>query len=274
MRSEPDTSRSADARRLLLRLQALGTPDRTAPDGQRLLSDPDPMAAIGREIDETVLPRTLMFENDRGQRLGLEVASRRILSLAALDAALALPLPPDLPGHAFFDADDPLCDDLFRALAAFCAGTRQVRVRSYLSTESGSFSNIGVPLGALVEAARPVAPKPRADPDPQVLKAFLSVCRGAAAALIRADRSGLLESQGDPALAARLARMAVRELSQQDDAGPQRAQAVLLGGSYPDGAFLLCLACLGQMVFAVLAPGRVESVLDAWARHFPQDKAD
>jgi len=80
------------------RIEALAAESRFDHTGRRILSngvEGNPVQAIMREIDETVLERDLQFEaGDR--RLSLEVSSRRILRISFLDdsinseAALAL----------------------------------------------------------------------------------------------------------------------------------------------------------------------------------------
>lgn len=88
-----------DDRRLRDKLARLA-----AEDAGRPVADRDPVRAILLEIDETILPRTLVFRAADGAELVLEVANRRLQSIvevpedvapAAERDGLLGPLPPD-----------------------------------------------------------------------------------------------------------------------------------------------------------------------------------
>lgn len=71
---------------VLSRLRSLQTPSRHAPGGARVvasLSDPNPAAALLRELNETIMARSLTFESSGGALLTLDVSGRRVLRLIA-----------------------------------------------------------------------------------------------------------------------------------------------------------------------------------------------
>lgn len=215
-----DPGKDAQTLRLAQRLDALRAPVDLAARGRRRLDARAPLEAMAREVDETVLPRCLMFENDRGECLGLDVASARILSVARLDlkdrpASLA-----DLTGHAFFDAEDPKCALLHGAIEAFVQGLTRLEVRAIIVPEAQGFSNVGVTLRGLACHAAP----PR--PAPQAIGAFFEACRDLATAFVHVEAGQTVDSWGAPEAITALGALAAEGIAEpgRPDA-PQRALA-------------------------------------------------
>lgn len=85
---------------IVARLQALQAPARLAPGGARVVAEvghPNPLAALLRAVNETMLSRSLTFESSMGTSLTLDVAGRRVLRLTGVsgisgaEACLAAP---------------------------------------------------------------------------------------------------------------------------------------------------------------------------------------
>ncbi|MEM7752154.1 MAG: hypothetical protein AAF230_02005 [Pseudomonadota bacterium] len=102
------------------------------------------LASIVTEIDETILPRRLVFETPGGA-VHLAVANRR---LQALLAPAPASLPQELVGHALPDVEDPAVGELGEALKSLLDQAEAVPVSAKRLTEAFG-SDIGVPAEQL-----------------------------------------------------------------------------------------------------------------------------
>jgi len=134
---------------IIARLRALQTAARPAPGGARtiaVLSDPDPLAALLREINETILGRTLTFESSGGTRLSLEVSGRRVLRLTTVhgltgaEGCLAAPT-----------LEDAHKDDLIQLLQGVAAPRHELRVTSTSMEWERAEVSVGLPVALLAD---------------------------------------------------------------------------------------------------------------------------
>lgn len=248
-RSDPHTD--TQVARLRARLTALRRPSDVLPGGRRRLDASDPVAAISAEVDETLLPRCLYFENGGGDCLALEVASGRVLSVARAEIAGEKEAFSALPGHAFFDADDPMCALLFRALSGFATRCDSLTVRANIVQEPQGFTNIGVALRALGRFAAAEA-APAEMPMAQVLEQL----RELALAAVSCRDGRIAESWGPAAERERLAELARDELVAPDEPGTVSARRMLAwGGDLERSVFYVLLGC-GSEVALLAVPAR------------------
>ena len=134
---------------IVARLLALQRPAVVAAGGARVLADandPNPMTALMRELNETILARSLRIESSSGSALTLEVAGRRVLrlteatGLAGAEACLAAPA-----------LEDDLKDDLIKLMQAVAAPRHELRVTSLSSIETGERVSVGLPVALLAD---------------------------------------------------------------------------------------------------------------------------
>ena len=134
---------------ILARLHSLQTPSSIDEAGKRLLTDgvnPSPITALLREVNETMLGRTLTFESDGGPKMALEVAGRRVLRMASAvglfnsEACLAVKA-----------LDDGQKDDLIRLLQALAIPGRALRVVSGPISQEAEGVSVGLPVALLAD---------------------------------------------------------------------------------------------------------------------------
>jgi hypothetical protein len=134
---------------ILARLHSLQTPADIDPAGGRLIAagtHPSPITALMREINETMLGRSLTFQSDAGPRMTLEVAGRRVLRMAAAEG-LARP-ETCLSAPALEDAQK---DELIRLLQALAIPGRALRVVSTPISNEAEGVSVGLPVALLAD---------------------------------------------------------------------------------------------------------------------------
>lgn len=151
---------------ILSRLRALQAESRHAPDGARIIasqSDAAPLAAMMRELNETMLGRALTFTSGTGARLTLEVSGRRVLrlmdasGLAGVDSCLAAET-----------LEDEQKDDLLTLLQALASQKAELRVSSGPLGRSVEGLSVGLPVALLADLLlvdlNPTADAPAPEP--------------------------------------------------------------------------------------------------------------
>jgi hypothetical protein len=132
------------------RLQSLRSRSRVAPGGFRVIASPpggdDPLSALLREMNETILGRTLTFESNVGAQMSVDVSGRRVLrlvsanGLADADACLAAET-----------LDDDHKDDLLKLFQAIADPRHELRVSSTPITRSSDGVSVGLPVALLAD---------------------------------------------------------------------------------------------------------------------------
>jgi hypothetical protein len=131
------------------RLRSLRAMSRVAPGGFRSIAAPpgaDPLPALLREMNETVLGRTLTFESGSGSQMSLDVSGRRVLrlvsanGLAGAEACLAAET-----------LDDENKDDLLKLFQALADPRQELRVASAPIVRSGEGMSVGLPVALLAD---------------------------------------------------------------------------------------------------------------------------
>jgi hypothetical protein len=134
---------------ILSRLHALQSPSRIAPGGARVVasfSDPNPLAALLRELNETILSRALTFESSDGALLTVEVSGRRVLRLLAANG-----LPDADACLAAATLEDAHRDELCQLFQALAAPRLELRVTSQMLERSGDGISVGLPVAFLAD---------------------------------------------------------------------------------------------------------------------------
>jgi hypothetical protein len=134
---------------IVARLKALQEPAQVAPGGARMiagLQEASQLTALLRELNETILARSLRFESSGGTSLTLDVAGRRVLRLTEVngiggaDACLA--------AHAL---EDEHKDDLTRILQAVAAPRQELRVTSGPMERETDGMSVGLPVALVAD---------------------------------------------------------------------------------------------------------------------------
>jgi hypothetical protein len=134
---------------IVARLQSLQVQSRLASGGARVIADfhdPNPLAALLREVNETILARALMFESSGGASLTLEISGRRVLRLTSAtgvsgaERCLAAPA-----------LEDEQKDDLIKLLQAVAAPKHELRVMSSPPEREIDGVSVGFPVALLAD---------------------------------------------------------------------------------------------------------------------------
>ncbi len=249
-----DPHSDAHVARLSARLAALRRPSVVVAKARRSLEAGAPLAAIANEIDETLLPRCLSFENDRGEIMALDVASSRVLSVAHMALKADHRDFGSLPGHAFFDADDPHCGTLFRALQVFCHEISALTVKATIVPEPQGFTNIGVSLQALEQQVNALSPA-AADPHER-MEQFWTASRGLVLAAVRCSGEEISETTGAPMELEHLLALARDELAEANsEVKATGSRALAWGGGMETSVFYMVLGCANEIAL-IAAPAR------------------
>lgn len=134
---------------ILARLTALSTPAQLAPGGARVIADighPNPMAALLREVNETILGRSLRVESSGGSSLTLDIAGRRVLRLS--DATGVSGAERCLAAETL---EDEHKDELILVMQAVAARRHELRVTSLPLTGGGDGVSVGLPVALLAD---------------------------------------------------------------------------------------------------------------------------
>ncbi len=272
----------------MARLTALQTPARLAPGGARVVAEighRNPLAAILREVNETILARSLCFESGSGSSLTLEVAGRRVLrltgatGLAGAESCLAAPA-----------LEDEHKDALIKLLQALAAPRSELRVMSAPPGRGSDGVSVGLPVALLADlclielndAGEAEEPEPVAEPpepatgveieagDEAFLARFAARMGPTLAAWLISGGSRDGKSDGPEEMVSHLRGFLDDEsesIARQLDlvsmvpAGPV---CIALGAALSEGHGILCARAEGGTLLGVIEGDATQSLLTAW----------
>ncbi|PWE31392.1 hypothetical protein DDZ14_12825 [Maritimibacter sp. 55A14] len=246
-----------DVRKLkdkLDRLAAAETP--AAASGRRDLAGEGPqelLAAILREIDDTLLGRELDFHNDRGEMLGLDVSGRRLLRVRAVAPETLQETFSEHLDQPISELRDPAAVALRELLQVFLDGVRTVTVEPRKLSRRPRESQLGCSADALATAwdASLIGEDPApALPDGPV-GTFLASAGDLALAWIALSGEEIAGRGGDGNHAERLAALAEGGFALPGK--PRGDGCILLSGNDETGASLLYGAA-GEARVALIFP--------------------
>jgi hypothetical protein len=134
---------------IIARLRALQTPATIDAGGSRVIADAgtsNPLAALLREVNETILGRALRFEGSGGTSLTLETSGRRVLrvtearGLPGAEACLATEV-----------LEDENKDDLIKLMQALALPRHELRVTISARGVAGEGVSVGLPVALLAD---------------------------------------------------------------------------------------------------------------------------
>lgn len=263
-----------DTRRLSDRIGKLARAE-TADAAGRLVepgADGTALAAILREVDETVLPRRLVFRRDDGV-LTVLASNRRLISVDTAEGPGA-GVAADILGVVLNRPDVAMLGQLRAALSASLPGTGPIRVRSLPPTERIADFASGTTAAALALAwgvdlsppaadlAAPPAPAPGTP-----LDGFLASVGGTARAWLRLDAGSVVGNGGEQDLVARLEAFAGSDAMADLDtvADPATRRFVAIGRAPDDGDCLLLVGDGPAAALLLLPSVALDAARKTWA---------
>ena len=262
------------------RLQVLQAASRFAPGGRRMIAAAEggnPLAALLREVNETILGRSLQFEADGKASLTMDVAGRRILRVT--DASGVEGAESCLGVKVLSEANR---DDLAGLLVAFAGGKTALSVLAKPPERGGEGMSVGLPVALLADVlgvdlnqtAEDDRAKAEAAPPPTEQLGFVSTIvaemgEGLLAWLVQAGTAdpqsggldemvqhlqGFLDDEYE-ALAKQLDQVAL---------SPDDPVCTVLGTSLLAGHSILCVRAEGEVLLGVVAGDAAGTVLRAW----------
>lgn len=276
---------------ILARLQSLQTPSSIAAGGERLIAtgrDASPITALMREINETMLGRSLTFASGAGPSMTLEVAGRRVLRMAAAEGLVRAETCLSAPA-----LEDAQKDDLIRLLQALAVPGQTLQVLSAPISHEAEGVSVGLPVALLADlmlvdlnAAEAESPEPEA-PLEQFAEAPVPDIQAAVGASIlgrfaRANGQVLMAwmiaggeedgaSEGPEEMVSHLMGFLDSEgeaLSKQLDqisTTPGSPVCIALGASLAAGNGVLCARSGDSYLLALIDGDSTRTTLRAWA---------
>lgn len=260
-----------DSRRLSDRIDRLAAPLR-APTRGRSLATGDtgaPLAAILREVDETVLPRRLEFRRGEGL-LAVSAGNRRLISVDAAEGPGAKAAKAVL-GRALTQPDVALLGRLRDALASALPGEGPLIVTT-APAEGGAVDFAAGTTAAGLAAAWGVDLKaaPVTDETPlPALEAFLGSAPSLARAWLRLASGNVADTGGEDGLVARLKAFAASaDMAELDMApagpGSEDRRFVAIGRAPDDGDCLLYVADRTDGALLMIPADALDAAQRAW----------
>lgn len=262
------------------RLQVLQAASRFSPGARRVIAVAEggnPLAAVLREVNETILGRSLQFNADGKASLTMDVAGRRILRMT--DASGVEGADSCLGVKVLSEANR---DDLAGLLVAFAGGKTEMSVVARPLERSSEGMSVGLPVALLADVlgvdlnqtAEDDRAKAEAAPPPAERLGFLATIvaelgDGLMAWLVQSGTAdpqsggvdemvqhlhGFLDDEYE-ALAVRLDQVAL---------SPDDPVCTVLGTSLLEGHSILCVRAEGELLLGVVSGDAAGTVLRAW----------
>jgi len=266
-----------DQRRLQDKLQKIAVSAEFSA-GRRVLhtgQGGDFLVAILHEIDETILGRLLVFENDNGACIELDAANRHLLRLNQTSGDDALAVHADLCDRQFSDADGAGTSALAALLQVFLAGTKTLHVSAKKLNRTPEVTEIGYSAHFLADAwgiglygADPTAP-PDLPELPDQSEPFIGYCQDIALAWIRLDSDGKTDQSKKSAALTRLIKLCDASSSAHIKAldglgGLAAARRSVILGHGPDQQAVLWLQSGSGQLYCLIPGAELAAVIAGW----------
>ncbi|MDJ1006665.1 MAG: hypothetical protein QNJ13_02480 [Paracoccaceae bacterium] len=259
-----------DARRLKNRIRKLNAPARQSEQGREIASgaDASPLAAVLLEVDETMLPRRLVFS--RGDaRLSLSAGNRRLIGIEHAEGSAEAPAKP-LMGVSLTRPDVALLGRLRDALTTALAGSEPIFVR----TEPAADGQVDFAAGTTAQALASAwgvdlsadAGPPDAPDEAGGLDMFLTTAPSLARAWVRLSSGGIADTGGDPATLGRLQAFAGSADMANIDMVPASGsnRFVAIGRSPDDGDCLLFVSAGLEAALLMIPAETLDQAKKTW----------
>lgn len=223
------------------------------------------LAAILTEVDETILPRRLIFQWDKVHTVQLAVANRRLQGVLSPSAG---PLE-DLAGHPLSDPDDEKTTGIRDALLDVLEDAAGARILSQHLGDDDLGSDAGLAADALMRHWGLEAGAD--DQSADALPDFLAALKETATAWLLVEGEDVADQSGSEADIARLGETAAYLLDAY-----LNGKDALFGTGEEHCSFAVASADQGvffadtgaRTLFALTAPGDLATVATAWRVSF------
>ena len=220
-----------DDDRLKDKLGKLAEPLGQSPAPQREIFpgvDATPLAAILREIDETILAREITFQTPGGKELVLAAANRHLMQLLRLGGAGA-PAIAGLDEQTLVEGDDALLANLHRALTYLGEDATGVSVSAQPLARTISPGEVGLSAEMLAARWQIALYGAQVPADPGLAKRFLGACAEFTIASLLFDSNDARQEAGPTEARSGLAAHA----DMDTEATPPRIAACFAAGQAP-----------------------------------------
>ncbi|MBW4710087.1 hypothetical protein KX928_20065 [Roseobacter sp. YSTF-M11] len=214
--------------------------------------------AILQEIDETVLRRQVMFTNDRGGVVALDVAERRVLRVSDSQSAGTAP-PSSLGNASFLTGED--ADAVARTLEAFSVSATDVHVRTALISDPIPAGVIGVSSHDL---SRHLLGETPLNAQTKTVETAIAECRSFAFALFDRDGAEGEQITGQAAMGRELQALDAA-VTADNGADSQADHCTVWAGLGPDAPVVLLVRCQGRRLWVACDPEQLEACIACWA---------
>ncbi|WP_299829616.1 hypothetical protein [uncultured Roseobacter sp.] len=204
------------------------------------------LTAILREIEETVLPRRLIFTGNAGMQLNLLVAERRILHI----------------GAKADDVSDTEGADVAARLQAFCTAVTEVHVCCELSDHGSakgiaglSPSDLAPFLSADADVAKPPVP----------VETALAESESYALALCDAASGSDVRLKGQDSICARLQRLEENPAAGAENGGNSTPGCQVWMGDQSDPFAILLVTLPRRRIWLAFEPEHLDACIACWS---------
>ncbi|MBV1867954.1 MAG: hypothetical protein KUG69_08630 [Marinosulfonomonas sp.] len=260
-----------DTERLQDKLAKLSSAKENIGAGGREISARDKsgfLLAILNEIDETVMARLLVFRNDAGNTVELEVVNRRLLRVAG-SSTQAMP-DTTLPGQVFSEANGLLATSLSEVLEKFLTESEQVFVQAKRLEQAPDPTIIGCACKILAQAWSLNLYPSHGCAAADLIEKFIATCADIASAWVQIENGNVEHTGGAEKQVKRLVEI-VDETLVEFDAGLNKhllgskvTRCVTLGPQGETGDVVLYAKSMTSGAVMVLPDAHLTDVIAKW----------
>lgn len=255
----------SDANALAEKLAILAADEPVDATGARIISEggsPDPMTAILREVDNTVLERSLIIDCGNAT-VNIVAAGRRMRGITSA----SLPDDMDIVGQVLSREEPEGVQAAFVFLQGLCGTADKMTVRSTPPEQFGKGGERGISANGLSElwgVAMDTAPKPPID-------SFLSMNAEAFNSVLHVRNGEVVSTAGDVKALKKIWSTQVdafREAHKKTTRGDVNAQLVCLDSAFEDGSSAAMALYENDIALVAYQAESFGDIQSAWQRIF------
>lgn len=233
--------------------------------GARTICDgghPDPIAAILREVDDTVLERCLSFDYGSGT-ITIVAAGRRLRGILSVTPNQDA----DIIGQILSREEPDGVQDAFDLLKSLCGAAEHMTVRSLPPEPFGKGGERGISANGLAElwgVTMDTTPKPP-------LEHFLGANADAFSSLLHVRKGKVISTAGDFAALQTIWSTQVdafREAHKKTMRGEEGAQLICLDSAFDDGSSAAMVLYEDEIALVAYRAERFGQMQSSWQRVF------
>lgn len=224
--------------------------------------------AVLQEIDETILGRNLIFQNENNKGFTLEAANRRLHRVIEFTLNSAENSFDNLIGQQFFEQDIEQTSRFAELLDAFFEGSQKYFVHSKRLNQTPDPENVGCAASVLATALSVDLYEKDIEAENDHSEEKLVACIKLATSWVRFDATGIVKSAGDLSGIHHLKSLIKHDMSQfdqrLDDSFGTSARFVVLGPDMSKGHLILYLKASKQGAYLILKTQNLPELQSLW----------